>query len=251
MTAAPHRLLLFAPMIDAELARLLLARYRLPYAEDRHVFIWASLLALLRGRTIVVPMLDSGADALAGPREIVDRFDPLAAGLRLVPAAEPDRARVNAEYDALHDGLASNVASFCYFHLLPMGAPMAAAFSLGVPNWEAWVLAHGGYGVLSRVFTLLLRLSSENAAAAMASIRHEMDVLDTTLSDGRPFKDGEHLTLTDFVYAASLAPLLLPPRYAALLPPLETMPPTMIQAVTEARARPLAAYVGRVYATLA
>ncbi len=50
MTPAPNlRLLTFAPMIDSELARLLLSHYRVLYVEEDHLFGWVSLLTLLRG----------------------------------------------------------------------------------------------------------------------------------------------------------------------------------------------------------
>jgi hypothetical protein len=55
-------LLTFAPMVDSETSRLLLAHYGIAYRESDHLFGWVSLLTLLHGGGLV-PLLTATACA--------------------------------------------------------------------------------------------------------------------------------------------------------------------------------------------
>ena len=68
-------LLTFAPMIDSEACRFALNHYGVRYREDAHIFGWASVIALWRGWTVVIPLLGGDGHRLAGARTIVDHFD--------------------------------------------------------------------------------------------------------------------------------------------------------------------------------
>jgi glutathione S-transferase len=249
MPPEPLTLVTFAPMIDSEFSRLLLRYYDVRYREERHLFGPASVVALWRGWTPQVPVLAGGGLRLAGPRAIADHFDMVVPpGRALVPARQPLRTRVEADWDRFNGILASETAAFAYFHLLPHQDIMMEPFSRGLPVRQTAALQSWAYGPMRQLLTLLLRLSPTRAADALLRIRSAFDHTDRVLEDGRRYMTGETLTLSDFALVSAVAPLLLPPGYAAPMAPLEAMPAAMVSVVSELRAHPTARFVQRIYA---
>ncbi|WP_426955582.1 hypothetical protein [Muricoccus radiodurans] len=245
---APRTLLTFAPMIDSELCRLLLDRYGVTYQEEPHLFGWASLLSLRRGGTLQVPLLYGGGLRLAGPRAMVDHFEPTCLRERkLLPARQPLRTQVEADWQQFHGPLADDTAALAYFHLLPHRTLTGELFARGVPPGEASAL-DWAYPLLRGAFTFFLRLGPGRAADALTRIRMACDVTDARLADGRPFMNGDALTLSDLALATALAPVLLPDGYRSPHPRVEDLPPTMRAVVAELRKRRTAHHVGRIYA---
>jgi glutathione S-transferase len=245
---APLSLLTFPPMIDSELSRFVLWRYQIPYREEPHIFGWASVLTLLRGGNGRIPLLHGSGLRLTGPRAIVDHFEgtcPL--DRKLLPARQPLRTRVEADWDRFNGELAAHTAVVAYYHLLPHRDIMIEPFSRGVPPREAAVV-ESRYPLLRRLFTLLLRLSPGKAADALARIRMTFERTDARLADGRPYMTGDALTLSDLSLATAAAPLLLPEGYGSPIPPLERMPAEMRAIVDEMRQHATARFVERIYA---
>jgi glutathione S-transferase len=248
MSAALPKLVTFGPMIDSETSRLLLWRYRVAYTEERHLFGWVSLLTLLRYGSLRIPVLAGPSLRLVGPRAIVDRFDDTCPADRaLLPAHEPLRAHVLADWDRFNGNLATHTAKLAYFHLLPHPDILIEPFCRGIPSGEA-KLTTPLYPALRAAFTLLLQLSPAAAADAWGQTQRALDLVDQRLADARPFLMGETLTLSDIALAAAIGPLLLPENYSAPIPPLDSMPPALQGIIKECRQRPTATLVTRVYA---
>ena len=244
-------LLTFAPMVDAELARLVLAHHRVRYREERHVFGWASVLAFWRGATVQIPMLHGNGPALAGPRAMVDHFDQLCPAARqLVPARQPGRTEIEADWDRYNGRLATSTATFAYYHLLPRKDLMVDPLSRGLPSGEATALRSWYYPALRWQLSTLLRLDAVRAGDALTQIRAAMDRSDRLLSDQRTFLHGDLMTLADLALSAALAPMLAMPRYATLVPDISLMPAVMADAIQDSRSRPTARLVERVYAAI-
>jgi glutathione S-transferase len=245
-----YRLLTFAPMVDSELSRLVLAHYAIPHQEERHIFGWASILALRHAWTPQVPVLYGGGLRLAGPRGIVDEFDQRCPPDRkLIPARQPLGSRVEADWDRFNGDLATETAVFAYFHLLPHPDIMIEPLSDGLPAAEARALRGWAYTPLRQSLTLLLRLSAARAADALERIQAAFAYTEQRLSDGRAFMTGNELTLSDLALAAAVAPLLQPTGYGAPMPAVDAMPQPMRSAVGEFRSRPAARFIQRVYDT--
>ena len=68
--------LTFAPMVDSETARLLLAYYGIAYDERDHLIGWVQVLARLHSRSWFVPLLYGKDVNLTGPSAITAHFDP-------------------------------------------------------------------------------------------------------------------------------------------------------------------------------
>jgi glutathione S-transferase len=248
MSPALPKLVTFGPMIDSETSRLILSRYRIRYEEERHIFGWVSVLTLLRYGSLQIPVLAGVKPSLVGPMAIVDHFeDTCPAEYILLPAGEPRRAHVLADWARFNGGLATHTAKLAYFHLLPHPDILIEPFVRGIPAAEA-KLVPALYPALRATFNLLLGLSAAAADDAWVQTQLALDLVDARLADGRPFLTGDRLTLSDLSLAAAIGPLLLPVGYSAPIPPLERMPQGLQRIVEACRQRPTAALVTRVYA---
>ena len=246
--AAPHSLLTFAPMVDSETCRFVLKHYAIPYRERPHAFAFGSLLALWYGGTLRVPLLYGGGLRLAGPRQIVDRFDgscPIER--RLVPSRQPWHLQIEADWNLYNGQLATHSAVLAYFHLLPHREIMIEPFFRGVPAAEASAL-RGSYPLLRGLFNILLQLSEPKARDALIRIRMIFDRTDARVRDGRRYLVGDRVSLADFGLAAAAAPLLLPDGYGSPIPPLDRMPSAYAKIVEELRQHPTAEFVQHIYA---
>ena len=243
-----YTLLTFGPMIDSELSRFVLWRYAVPYREERHIFGWVSLLTLIRAGTPQIPVLLSRKPALVGPRAMIDHFEKTCPPDRaLLPARQPLRSKIEANWDRFNGQLAAETAKFAYFHLLPHPDILTEPFCRGIPAGEA-KLTPTLYPLLRRLFTLLLQLSPAAAADALLRIRIAVDAVDKRLTDGRKFLHGDDISLADVALATAIAPLVLPPFYTAPIPPFESMPEPLKDIIAEFRTCPTGLLTERVYA---
>lgn len=241
-------LLTFAPMVDSELSRLLLAHYRVAYRESDHLFGWVSLLTLLHGGSGNIPLFYGRGFALTAPRPIAEHFEPLQPpDRRLIPAEGPLAQQVEADWQTFNGEMGADTAVFAYHHLLPARDLMTPIFAAPVPHLEA-KLTPLVYPLLDRMFRKLLRLSPERADEALARIRATFEQTDKRVADGRLYLCGDRLTLGDLALASASAPLLLPRGYGAKMPALAEMPPVVRAAMEELREHPTAAFVQRLYA---
>ena len=245
---APPTLLTFAPMVDSELSRLLLAHYGISYLEEDHLFGWVSLLTFFHGGYGRVPILYGKNVRLTAPRPIAEHYDPLAPPeRRLIPADGQLAQQVQADWHRYNDEMAADTAVFAYFHLLPLRELMSPIFAAAVPPREAqWT--HDVYPLLRGLFRTLLRLGPKRAEAALARIRTIFAETDARVADGRPYLCGDRLTLGDLALASAAAPLLLPAGYGAKLPAVELMPSVLRSAIRELRRQPTGEFVQRLYA---
>jgi glutathione S-transferase len=250
---APFVLLTFGPMIDSELSRLVLDHYGIAFVEERHLFGWASVHTLVRGRSATIPMLlgtDRGRRLrLAGPRAMVEHFDVrFPEARRLLPPREPLRRQVEADWRRFNGELATYTAALAYHHLLPHREIMLEVFARGVAGREA-AMVGWAYAPLRSLITLLLRLSDGKARDCLALIRVVFAQVDARLATGRTQLAGDTVTLSELSLAAAAAPLLLPHGYRSPVPRFDQMPPVLQDIVAELREHATARFIARFYET--
>lgn len=241
------RMLTFQPMIDSETTRLVTRYYGIDVTEQDHLLVSAIVRTFLRGGNGHVPLLNGPGFAITSPYPIAQHFDAtLPPERRLIPIGAPLAAQVAADWQTYNGGMGTDVAVFAYYHLLPRRSLMQPIFAAPVP-WLERMLLPLTYPLLSAFINFGLKLSAEAAAAAEVRIRATLDATDKRVADGRMYLSGGRLTIADIALCASFAPLLLPRGYGALMPPVEAMPDPLRPLMEEARARPTAAFVQRLY----
>jgi glutathione S-transferase len=246
----PVTMLTFGPMIDSETVRRLLDLYQVPFTEERHLFLWGSIVALFRAGTVVIPVVMGPGLSLSGSRAVANHFDPLStADRQLIPGDPALRQQVEADWTAFHNVLATAVARIAYYHLLPQVKPMIACFSAGVAPAEAAQTARW-YGLLRWVFTTLLQLNAANIASGLDQVRRAMDDLEKRVADGRDYLVGDRPTLSDVALAGAMWPLIMPEGCTAPVPSFADTPPALQAIVTEMRARPSGRFINHLYRRL-
>ncbi|HEV2912341.1 MAG TPA: hypothetical protein VGX92_03395 [Pyrinomonadaceae bacterium] len=241
-------LITFPPSLDSELSRFLLAHYRIPHQDQRHVIIFSSFPTLRRGRTVRFPFLYSDSYRLNTVRKMIDHFDPLCPPeRRLLPASDdPERARAEEDWTFFNSTLGMPTSVFAYYHLLPHREIMIRPLSDGAPQFEVSAV-RAAYPVFAGLLRLLLRLTAERASKALVQIREVMQKVDERISDGRRYLRGDRFSLSDMAFAVAAAPVVWPDEYGGYLPALADTPPVMQDAIAEMRNRPSGQFALRIY----
>lgn len=240
-------MLTFPPMIDSELSRFVLSYQGLSYREDRHLIGLAWFLTFLHGGRGRIPLVYGSGLRLNGARAIVDHGDEVCHPSRiLVPAQQPLRTHVEADWATFNAELSTCTAQIAYFHLLPQREIMVEVLERGMAPAEAKFVPTL-YPALRWLLTQSLHLGPQSAADAVGQTRRIVGEVERRLADGRDFLWGKGATLADLSFATALAPLLLPEGYTAPTPAYDQMPAELARIVDEFRARPAAAFVSRVY----
>lgn len=244
---AAYSLLTFAPMIDSEMARLLLAHYGVQYREHDHLVSIASLIATLRSGKPTLPLLTGPGTSVATPRAMADWGDAKSPeSLRLVPIDPALAQTVAQDWATYNGGMGAAVAIYAYYHLLPHRDVLLPMFVKPLPTVEA-LLLRIGYPLMRWLFTQKLKLTPEGAAKAADNMIVLFDQTDKRIADGRPYLCGDRLTLGDFALASTTAPLLMPPGNQTGMPPADTLPEPVRTRCLELRQHPTAAFVDRFY----
>jgi glutathione S-transferase len=237
----------FPPSLDCELTRFALSHYGIPYEEVRHTLFFSFIPTLLHGGTLHFPLLyGDGYPKLDNVRAMIDYFDPRCPADRSLLLSGPDRDKVEADWTQFNGPLAAGTAVFAYFHFLPYRDIMIRPLSEGTPWFEVLAVK-----MAYPLFALFLRkgqgLSAESAQKALVDIRQVVQSVDARLADGRRYLVGNRFSLSDMLFANSLAPLVLPPEDPAPVPTFAEMPPEVQSVVKEMQSRPSGQFALRIY----
>ena len=240
-------LITFPPSLDCALSRFLLAHYRIPYEERRHVVIFSFFATLWHGSTLYFPLLYGGSyPTLDTVRKMIDYFDPLCPADRNLLLAGPSRDIVEADWKAFNGTLGTATVAFAYFHLLPLRQIMIRPLTEGTPGFET-LAVRLAYPLFAWFLRKALNLSAGVAEEAHGQIRTAVQNVDARLADGRKYLVGDRFSLSDMAFANALAPLVLPDVYARLLPSFAEMPPFLRSLIAEIQSRPAGQFALRIY----
>ena len=239
-------LITFPPSLDCEFSQFLLAHYRFPYEERRHVVIFSFFVTLWHGSTLYFPLLYGSFPPLDHVRKMIDTFDPLCPADRTLLLTGPGRDSVEADWKAFNGTLGAAVAAVSYFHLLPHRQIMIRPLTNGTPGYEA-LAVRLAYPVFAWFLRKVLKLSASAAQESLGQIRSAVQNVDARLADGRQYLVDNRFSLSDMAFANALAPLVLPDAYAKLLPSLAEMPPALRSLIAEIQSRPAGQFALRIY----
>ncbi|NUR46355.1 MAG: hypothetical protein HOP91_09430 [Sphingomonas sp.] len=246
----PLTMLTFAPMIDSECTRRVLGAHGASYEERDRLFGWVSLLTLLHGGYGRVPLVYGKNAAMSGPAPTARFLDAIAAPeRRLLPREQPPRQQVEAEFAIYNGELASDVAAFAYYHLLPQREAMIERFGAAVTPLGRKILP-SVYGILRWLFSALLRLRPQRIDDVALRIETLLDWSDVRLSDNRPYLVGNRPTLADLGFMSAMAPIVVPPTYERNVPAVADLPPPYREMVMRTRNRPSGRFALDLYAKL-
>lgn len=235
------------PSTDADLARWMLQIWDVSYTEQPHapVFHVAALQKAGFGAADN-PGIVIGETKLPGIDALAKHFDPAPpSGTRLLPD-DPTAMLEEAAYYRLKMG--GGVVYWAYYHFMQDKRLVIDSFVTGVPLLEC-VAVRLGFPFIRKKMTEVLKLSPQRASDGMDRVQTGFDKVEALLADGRPYLQGDRMTLLDLAFAASAAPMVLAKGYGGHLPTLETMPPDLAKTIGAFRNRPGGAFIQRMYDT--
>jgi glutathione S-transferase len=124
---------------------------------------------------------------------------------------------------------------------------VADAMTAGVPTWERYAYRFGNRALAFAV-SRVLRINDATAVEAERTFRSIFASVDALLADGRPYLAGADFSIADLTFASLAAPLIAPPQYGVRLPPVEALPPGMVDVVREHRASAAGRHALRMFA---
>jgi len=238
----------FSPM--AELTRWLFERGHISYHEEPHAPMLHALATRRRGSGHEVPVVVGAEGVWVGAHDILNGLDAKSRpDQRLYGESEEARAANRALVGKLIDFLIPAVPRLIFVHLLPLDRVLYPVAVAGAPLWERG-LVFLFYPVWRRSMARDLDLSPDLVAQAPRHIRAACDLIEAELERrGTPFLGGDAPGIVDIVFAALMAPVVLPRRYGARLPPRDALPSPLKGFVTAMRARPSGRLVLETYET--
>src|SRR3954447_3377128 len=226
-----------------EKARWALDRAGVAYEERRHLpAIHRVAVRRAGGKTAPVLVCTEG-EVICESADIVAWADARAVDERARIAVDPE-ARALA--DDFEERLGPATRLWVYHELFDHPDLVADAMTAGVPGWQRHAFRFGHRAIAS-VVARVLTINDASAAEAEATFRAVFDDTDARLADGRRYLVGDRFSIADLTFAALAAPLIAPPsprprppliappQYGVRLPPVEALPPGMVDVVREHR----------------
>lgn len=249
ITSAYHPHMVSIPVSPyCEMARWLLDRLAIPYAEECHAPVFHKRATRRRGGDSIVPVLDTTDAILPDARRILNYYEARCPPhQRLFPQDTQLRAETLQLFDRFYDTFGVAVRAWAYAHLLPFNrAATVRVWTERAPAFERMMVPLV-YSRLASAMRRSLNLKPETVTEQRAVMETILKEVDARLSDGRRYLMGQEFTAADIAFAALGAPAVLPPEYGGPMPKLEELPPDMRADVESIRARPAGQFILRIY----
>jgi glutathione S-transferase len=215
-----------------EKARWALDLAHAPYEERGHAPGIHRLFLARHGAT-TAPVLIDGTTKLTESTAIVEHADRLGR-LGLFPDRPAERRAVDAFVKTFDERLGPDARLWLYTHAMDDDATFVRLVGAGTKPAERRLLPTLGPGIKKLVkahFSITDRTRDE----ARERLNDVMD-LAASARAGSPYLVNDRFTAADLAFAALSAPLVVPARYGADLPPDEELPEAMRDEVGHWRA---------------
>lgn len=230
-----------------EMARWILERRAIPYAEEAHAPGFHALVSRRQGVNIELPLVLTPEGPWAGVNEFLDGLDEKCRrGEKLYGDDEATRNDVRKMVGVFYGKLFRQAVQIYYFHMLEARSLVVEYALDRAPWWEA-LLVRALFPLWKRVMIRGLKLETFDLASALASIEEAFALVEDRIKPSQPFLNGASPGTADIVFAAFAAPLLLPERFGARLPNIAALPAPFRAIVERFRARAGGRFVAAVY----
>jgi glutathione S-transferase len=220
-----------------EKARWALDRAEVAYEERRHLPALHRFAVRRAGGGMTAPVLVCDEVGVLGEsRAIVEYADARAASPadRMIPADPAVAAEAHALADDYDARLGPATRLWVYHEMFDHPELVREAMTAGVPGWQRTAFRYGHRG-LAFAIAQVLGVDDVRAVEAERTFRAIFTDVSDRLADGRPYLAGDVFSIADLTFAALSAPLIAPPQYGVRLPPVDQLPPGMVDVVEEHR----------------
>jgi cytochrome P450 len=237
----PYRMICYGVSPWTEIARWVMDRRGVEYAEESHV---PMLHVFFVRNSDLLPGLVVPEKFLPNALEILNYWDAHS------PASEKLLAGSVSDMSALIDrfynttGIAAR--RWAYFYALTDRKVTLKCWQQGAPAWER-VVSSVLFPVMRWIMRKGLHLTPMAPTESMTEIDACFRMIEQRLSDGRRYLMGDTLTAVDIIFAALMGPAILPDGYGGPLPTLDEAPPAMREGVLRLRDTVAGRFVLRLY----
>ncbi|MDP9002784.1 MAG: glutathione S-transferase C-terminal domain-containing protein [Myxococcota bacterium] len=91
------------------------------------------------------------------------------------------------------------------------------------------------------------KIDAHCALESWNEVLRVFDAMERRLADGRPYLTGDRFTAADLTLASLAGPGVMPPEHLIRFPALDRFPQAAASLLREIHARPMAAYLRRMY----
>ena len=252
MSAAPaprYRLVTVAISNGCDLMRWLLDRAGLDFQEELHVPLLHVVATLRRRAGVEVPVIVAPGTIWKSPFGELDAIDAHApAGAKVYGETIEERLENNAWLRRIIPSFYGYPRQYVYHYVLQDRHVMTPIAVYGAPWWERMVV-RWLYWLWAPLLRRALGITPRVIADAPAALAKAMDDVAAELARrGTPFMAGAAPGGVDIVMATLIAPLVFPPEYGGMAPPLDEVKPVLRDWVLANRAHPAGVYGLAVYA---
>ena len=245
----PYRLLSVAISNGCDLMRWLLDRAGLDFEEELHVPLLHIFATWPRGAGDEVPVILAPGTLWKAPFGQLDAIDAHApAGAKVYGDTLEERLENNAWLRQILPSFFGFPRQYVYHFVLKDRRVMTPIAVHGAPWWERMVV-RWLYFLWEPLLRRGLGITPQVVADAPAALAKGLDAVAAELGRrGTPFLAGDAPGGVDIVMAALIAPLVFPPEYGGMAPPLDEVAPVLRDWVLANRTHPAGAYALAVYA---
>lgn len=230
-----------------EKARWALQRADVAFREEGHLPVFHVAPVKRAGGRRSTPALVTDDGVLSDSTDILmwaDRRAPPGRGL--YGDSEGERREIEALEELCDEELGPHTRRFVYFHILPRRDVMAQVAQQPVPAWERTAFVWG-LPAIRALMRKAMRIDQRGAERSRAKVDEVFAKIAERVADGRRFLVGARPSAADLAFASLAAPVLLPPRYGAPLPPLEVLPSEAAEPMRRWREHPAGQWALRFY----
>ncbi|EYF04166.1 glutathione S-transferase family protein [Chondromyces apiculatus] len=230
-----------------EKARWALEHAEVAFTEEAYPPPFHATASWRAGGRRTVPVLVADDGVFADSSDIVQWADRKAPPeRRMFGDGAAERREIETLEEQFDKVLGPHARRGIYFYVLPRRAIMMQLAAQGAQPWQTAMFTLM-LPVVCLTIRKSLRIDAASAARSFDKVRAIFDQVGEKLADGRPFLVGQRLSAADITFASLAAPLLLPARFGARLPPVTALPPEAASLIHEFRAHPAGAWALRIY----
>ncbi|MCE9571745.1 MAG: glutathione S-transferase family protein [Deltaproteobacteria bacterium] len=228
-----------------EKARWALERAGVPFREDGYLPMLQTVAAWRAGGKRTVPVLVTDGGAVDDSTDILRWCDEHGNAPPLFPGGALGREVAELE-EGFDKSLGPATRRVAYHLLLPMPGAAKLLAEKAPARWQGRLM-RAAYPLARAAMTRGLRLDDASAERSLRRVDEIFADVGALLADGRRYLAGDRFTAADLTFAALAAPLIIPPQYAAYLPPLDRMPQALLGIIDRLRATPAGAHALAMY----
>lgn len=231
-----------------EKARWALDWSGMPYVEEGHVPGLHRIAVKRSGSPYTsVPVLVTDDRVIADSTDILVYTDSIAPEeKKLYPTSASAHDEVRALEEELDERLGPHIRRVIYFHVLPHRFLAFGLMDQRTPTWERALLRVIFPGLRAGM-RRFMRIDARRADESWDEVLRVFDAMEGRLADGRPYLTGDRFTAADLTLASLAGPGVMPPEHMIQFPAIDRFPQAAATLLREIRARPVGAYLRRMY----